>query len=78
MLITYELAFAVGHFTSTPGVQSDVIRSIAEKFQSMGVQIGTPPEDIRILQRDQVTGAKATESDAATQPSSLHARSTGG
>jgi small-conductance mechanosensitive channel len=76
MLITYELAFAVAHFTSTPGVQSDVIRSIAEKFQSMGIQIGTPPEDIRILQRDRGAEAKATVSVAATQPSSLHAMPT--
>lgn len=75
-LLTYELSFAVNHFTSTPGVQSDVIRAVAETLQSTGIHIGTPPQDVRIVGGDIVTGAKAEVSEAPTPPSSPQSRPT--
>ena len=75
-LLTYELSFAVDYFTSAPGVQSNVIRAVAETLQSTGIHVGTPPRNVRIVPRNIVTGAKAARSETPTPPSSPHSKPT--
>jgi small-conductance mechanosensitive channel len=57
-LVAYELAFAVDDFTLMAAVQSEVIRRVTDAFQSMGIQIGTPAMDVRIIQHGDAAAAE--------------------
>jgi small-conductance mechanosensitive channel len=58
-LIAYELAFAVDDFTVASGVQSEVIRRVADAFQSTGIPVGAPATDVRIMQQGNAAVAKS-------------------
>jgi small-conductance mechanosensitive channel len=49
-LITYEVAFAVDSFALASRVQSEVIMRVTDDCQSMGIKIGTPAIDVRLIQ----------------------------
>ena len=51
-LVDYELAFAIENFAQTPAAKSEMLGRIAEKFRTLGIEIGTPPMDVRIIRRN--------------------------
>jgi small-conductance mechanosensitive channel len=48
-LVTYELAFAIDSFALTIIARSHMIIGIAETFRSLGIPIGNPATEVRIL-----------------------------
>lgn len=60
-LIAYDLFFAVGDYTSISDVQSRVIHQVAAALQGIGVQIGNPAIDVRMLERGGTIVARAVE-----------------
>ena len=69
-LIVYELAFTVDNFTVSSNVQSEVIRRVAESFQDMGIVVGTPAMDVRLIH-----GGYAAAAPTMAQPSNLRSTS---
>ena len=51
-VIRYELDFPVDEFTRTASVQSAVVQSVADVFQSRGIPIGAPETSVRILSNE--------------------------
>jgi small-conductance mechanosensitive channel len=56
-LVTYRLYFAVDNFILTSAVQSQIIVRVTDVLRSEGIQIGTPPTDVRIIPNDIVAAA---------------------
>jgi small-conductance mechanosensitive channel len=50
-LVWYELAFALDSFALTPEAKSGMLGRIADTFRNLGIHIGTPATDVRIIQR---------------------------
>ena len=48
-LVDYELAFAIESFALTPGAKSEMLGRIADAFREVGIQIGAPAMDVRIV-----------------------------
>jgi small-conductance mechanosensitive channel len=67
-LVAYELAFAIDDYTRTAGVQSEVIRRVADAFQSRSIHIGSPGLDVRIAQQGDSGVAKSAVLDAVAKP----------
>jgi small-conductance mechanosensitive channel len=48
-LIAYELCFGIDDFTSSQGVQSEVIGRVTDALRTRGIAVGSPPEEVRIV-----------------------------
>lgn len=57
-LVIYKLYFAVENFVLTSEVLSQVTIRVTDILRSEGIQIGTPPTDIRIIPNDTVAVAR--------------------
>lgn len=68
-LVTYKLYFAVESFALTPEVLSNVIIRVTDAFQIDGIQIGTLPTNIGIIQNEAVAGTSQVAPRAVPQPS---------
>jgi len=68
-LVTYKLYFAVESYALTPEVQSEVITRVTDALLIDGIQIGTLPTDVRIIQNEAVAGAPKVAPSAISQPS---------
>jgi len=56
-LVWYELAFAIDSFARTPEVKSAMLERIADAFRNLGIHIGTPATDVRIIRRSSLAVA---------------------
>jgi len=69
-LMRYELAFAIDSFALTPDAKSGMLGRIADTFRALGIDIGPPAMDVRIIQRgDLAVATGAMRSTALSQPS---------
>jgi small-conductance mechanosensitive channel len=48
-LMRYELAFPIDSFAVTPGAKSAMLARIADLFRGLGIDIGAPATDVRII-----------------------------
>jgi small-conductance mechanosensitive channel len=70
--VEYELAFALESFGKPLGATSDIIVRIADAFRGLGIAIGAPAMDVRIIHpADQPVGPMATPVVAAVVPSNV-------
>jgi small-conductance mechanosensitive channel len=49
--IEYELTFLIEDYTRAAGVQSEVIRRVADRFRSAGIGIGTADVSVPVLRQ---------------------------
>ncbi len=56
-LVAYEVAFAIDSFALTPAATSDMLGCVAEAFRRLGIPIGAPAMDVRIVQQDPIYAA---------------------
>jgi small-conductance mechanosensitive channel len=68
-LVKYKLYFAVESFARAPEVQSKVIIRVTEALRIDGIQIGTLPTDVRIIQDEAVAGAPKIPPNSLSRPS---------
>jgi len=50
-LIDYELAFAIDSFALMIGTKSDMLGRIVDSFQAVGIPIGTPAMNVRLIRQ---------------------------